>query len=212
MFIRTERLFLRPGWPEDIDELLGHLRDGSVARGLVLPAQPLSPAGLREFLAHPRRGVLPYFFIDLREKGESHLIGGIGLARSGPDVELAYWLASAYRKRGYAAEAVTAVLAQARTLGHSQIISGHFADDRAPAGVMERAGFKPTGETQLRPSLSRGGLAPVRLYAAALADKLYDLMGAQPLVAGALRSSQRGARSGVMSSIRKWSTASPSAG
>ena len=40
MFIRSERLFLRPGWPEDWQELLSRIADESVVRNLAKAPWP----------------------------------------------------------------------------------------------------------------------------------------------------------------------------
>ena len=34
MFFRSERLFLRPGWPEDWDELTARIADPAIVRNL----------------------------------------------------------------------------------------------------------------------------------------------------------------------------------
>ena len=176
MFIRTERLFLRPGWPEDLEELLDVLGGDAVVRSIGVSALPRTQAELREVLARPLESLLPHFFINLREDDGAKLIGGIGLGRLGDDIELGYWIARRHRGHGYAAEAVKAVLAEARMLGHHHVVAAHFADD-ASASVLEQSGFKPTGEVRSRFSVGRGGEAPARLYVAVLADKLFDLMG-----------------------------------
>jgi hypothetical protein len=51
--------------------------------------------------------------------------------------------------------------------------------------VLEQLGFKATGETRSPVSAGRGGEAPVRLYAAVLADKLFDMLGVGPQQAAA---------------------------
>ncbi|MDE8652944.1 GNAT family N-acetyltransferase [Novosphingobium album (ex Liu et al. 2023)] len=170
MFIRTERLFLRPGWPEDLDELLAVLRDDAVLRNLALAPLPGTAEEAREYLARPRHRLLPNFFIYARSFGGPRLVGGIGLGRDGDDVELGYWIVRAHRGKGYAAEAVRAVLAQARMLGHRQIVARHFADNETSARVLESTGFKPTGETRPRFSTGRGGEAPAMLYVAVLSE------------------------------------------
>lgn len=216
MFVRTERLFLRPGWPEDLEELLTLLGDESIVRSIGVAPLPTSVSELRDYLARPRESLMPHFFINLREDGAARVIGGIGLARSGAEVELGYWIAPAYRGRGYAAEAVRAVLGHARILGHRRIVAAHFAENAASARVLEQAGFVATGAVSARPSVGRGTEGAVQLYVAEFDDD--DAIGAdsagdiQPFVAAAPRSSQAGASSGAMSSTRKWSTASPSAG
>lgn len=177
MFIRTERLFLRPAWPEDIDELTQVLADDAEC-GSTAPAQPQrTSAELRAYVDGPQEARLPRFFVNLRDDNGSKLIGSIGLGRSGADVELGYWIARMHRGRGYAGEAVRAVMAQARALGHRRVVAAHFAENEAAARVLERAGFQPTSETRSRFSAYLGAEAPARLYVASLADKLFDLMG-----------------------------------
>lgn len=180
MFIRTERLFLRPGWPEDMGELLEVLGEEAVVRSIGVAALPRSAAALREYISRPRDPLLPHFFINLRDDAGARLIGGIGLGQSGDDVELGYWIASQHRGRGYAAEAVKALLAEARMLGHREIVALHFADNEASAKVLQSSGFKATGETRTRFSVGRGVEAQARLYVATLADKLFDMLGVGP--------------------------------
>jgi ribosomal-protein-alanine N-acetyltransferase len=95
-------------------------------------------------------------------------------------VELGYTIARPHRGHGYAAEAVRAVLAEARMLGHRRVVAAHFPDGEASARVLKQAGFRRTGETRPRYSMRRGGVAPARLYVAVLADKLFDMLGVGP--------------------------------
>lgn len=177
MFIRTERLFLRPAWPEDIDEVTQILANEAVCGSAPLAQLQRTSAQLQAYLDGPQESRLPRFFINLRDDSGPKLIGSIGLGRSGPDVELGYWIARMHRGRGYAGEAVQAVLAQARALGHRRVVAAHFAENEAAASVLKRAGFQPTSETRSRFSAYLGAEAPARLYVASLADKLFDLMG-----------------------------------
>jgi RimJ/RimL family protein N-acetyltransferase len=193
MFIRTERLFLRPGWPEDLEELREVLGN--------------EEAAMRDSSSRSREPFLAHFFINLRDDDGPRLIGGIGLAKVGSDVELDFWVAPRHRGQGYAAEAVRAVLRQAAMLGHDRVIAMHFADNAASARVLEQAGFAPTGKTCMRFNVERGVKALAQVYRADL--RAAD--GDQPAFA-AFKFSQAGATSGVISSTRKWSTANPSAG
>jgi RimJ/RimL family protein N-acetyltransferase len=185
MFIRTERLFLRPAWPEDIHEITQVLADDAVCGSGAIAEPQRPPAQLRAYFDGPQESRLPRFFINLRDDNGSKLIGSIGLGRSDSDVELGYWIARMHRGRGYAGEAVRAVLAQARALGHRRVVAAHFAGNEASARVLERSGFEPTGETRSRFSAYLGAEAPARLYVASLADKLFDLMGVGPQAARA---------------------------
>lgn len=176
MFIRTERLFLRPAWPEDIDELLVVVRDDAVARNMALDPLPDAPHEMRDFLSPPREDRLPNFFMYRRAADGAKLVGGIGLGRDGNDIELDYWIAREHRGNGYAAEAVEAVLEQAQLMGHTKVIASPFADNEASGRVLEEAGFVATGETRSRFSAWRGKEAPARLYVAVLAGKALHSM------------------------------------
>lgn len=176
MFIRTERLFLRPGWPEDMEELLEVLSDDAVARNLAVVPLPANAHEARDYLARPRDKLLPHFFINARGAKGPKLVGSIGLGRKGSDVELGYWIARRYRGRGYASEAVRAVLNQARALGHRRIFASHFADNAASARVLESVGFADTGDIHCRYSAGRGGEAPARIFVANLENVAQDFM------------------------------------
>lgn len=169
MFIRTERLFLRPAWPEDMDELLAVLSDDAVVRSIGVSALPRTPTELRAYLERPSEILLPHFCINLREDDGAKLIGAVGLGRSGNEVELGCRIARGYHGHGYAAEAVRGVLAEAQMLGHHQVIAAHFSDNEASARVLKQAGFKPTGETCSRYSYRRGAEVPASVYVARLA-------------------------------------------
>jgi len=168
MFIRTERLFLRPGWPEDMDELIDVLGDDEVTRNLAIVPLPADLEDTRSYLSQRREKLLPHFLIYLRTASGSPLVGGIGLGRDGRDVELGYWIARSQRGRGFAGEAMRAVLDQARLLGHRRIVASHFADNADSARVLESAGFADTGAIHCRYSAARRREAPARIFVANL--------------------------------------------
>ncbi|MCJ2178535.1 GNAT family N-acetyltransferase [Novosphingobium album (ex Hu et al. 2023)] len=164
MFVRTERLFLRPGWPEDLDDLIEAFSDEQVQRTVAVRMLPRTREAVREYLARPRDPRLPHFFMYLRGAHGARLVGGIGLGKSGDDVEVGYWIASGYRGRGYALEALRAVVDQARALGYHRLIAKHFVDSNASVRVLEAAGFQDTGTEHLRYSAARGEEAPAHLF------------------------------------------------
>lgn len=177
MFIRSERLFLRPGWPEDAEELRALLADNDVARQLAAP--PSHPADdyraddcMGEWLAPSHEPLLPRFCISLPSALGAKLVGWIGLARVSGEVGLACWIGRAFRGQGYASEAARAVLSLARALGHRRIVAEHFADDPASARFVAGLGFKPNGEPRARLSWARGGEALAMSHALALEPRL----------------------------------------
>lgn len=177
MFIRTERLFLRPGWPEDIDDLIEALGDQAVRRTVEVSSLPRTREGLREYLGRPRDPLLPHFFMYLRDAPGAALVGGIGLGREGAEVEVGYWIAGRHRGKGYALEALRAVLEQARTLGHRRIVARHFADGSATMRVLEAAGFRDAGPEGSRYSEGRGSAAPARYHVVELERRGRPLAG-----------------------------------
>jgi [ribosomal protein S5]-alanine N-acetyltransferase len=166
MFIRTERLFLRPTWEDDLDEFVALLNDEAVARNIGTKALPETAEAAREAIGQIRSPLLPHFFINLRTEDGLKLIGGIGLGRDGDDVELGYWIGRAYWGQGYASEAVKAVLGNAWMLGHERIVARHVADSEANASVLTKAGFRSTGEIGTRYSEARGGDIEVMTFVA----------------------------------------------
>jgi RimJ/RimL family protein N-acetyltransferase len=181
MFVRSERLFLRPGWPEDWRELLA-LVDEALVRNLASAPWPYTAEHAGEkFASDPRQRHLPHFLITLPGAEGPTLIGACGLDRVGNDVELGFWIAREHWGRGYAAEAGRAVLGLARALGHQRIVSSHFADNPASGRVLAKIGFVPTGRVCQRFSRGRGEAAPAVEFAIALepqgnCDDLSDAM------------------------------------
>ena len=169
MFIRCERLFLRPGWPEDWAEVFAGIADEGVVRNLARAPWPYRAEDAQSFLARWRDDTRwPTFLIVLPPDGA--VIGCIGLH---PDddgrTELGYWLARAQWGRGYAPEAARAVLSLACTLGHRQVFAGHFVDNPASERVLVKAGFRPTGRTAPRACVARGHEVESVEYAVELA-------------------------------------------
>ena len=155
MFIRSERLFLRPAWPEDWEELLAVIADEAIVRNLARAPWPYGPDHARDFAARPQHPRLPNFFVSTAANGE--LIGGVGLGRDDDGrTELGYWIARAHWGNGYAPEAARAVLRLAKTLGHRRVVAGHFVDNPASGRVLAKIGFRPTGKVVPRFSLGRG--------------------------------------------------------
>jgi len=164
MFARTNRLLLRPGFPEDAQRLAAAIADQSIVRNLATAPWPYALRDAEAFLAAPRDPVLPSLLVMERTDGEPRLVGACGLGRrpSGA-VELGYWVARAHWGRGIATEACAALIDIARTLGLAQLEGSHFLDNPASGRVLEKLGFEPTGIIAPRLSCARGEDAPARL-------------------------------------------------
>jgi RimJ/RimL family protein N-acetyltransferase len=175
MFIRSERLFLRPGWPEEWEDLLTLIDDeevvGNLARAPWLYAADNANASA-QLQSHGRQHdrLLPTFVVTLPDSQGARLIGSVGLSRDGDDVELGYWIGRPYWGQGYATEAARALLSLARTLGHKELIAGHFTDNPASGQVLRKLGFCPTGTVRNRFSLGRGGEVPAQILSLTLGE------------------------------------------
>lgn len=175
MFIRSERLFLRPGWPEDWEELLAGIGEEAVVKNLAKAPWPYTADDARDFLRQPQHPRLPHFFVTLpTNNAPAEIIGGVALMPGEGEAELGYWIARDHWGQGYATEATRAVLGLARTLGHRRVSAGPFTDNPASARVLRKAGFRPTGEMRACFSRARGKTVPAAIHA-------IELGGTRPL-------------------------------
>jgi RimJ/RimL family protein N-acetyltransferase len=170
MFIRSERLFLRPGWPEDWAELFDLIDDEAVVRNLARAPWPYGPEDARAFAGLVQDGRHPHFFITLPGADGAQLIGSVALmpddhARPSAPPMLGYWVARSHWGRGFATEAARALLSVATTLGHRRIAASHFIDNPASGRVLAKLGFRSTGEIRPGKSPARADVAPTLGYA-----------------------------------------------
>lgn len=172
MFVRTERLFLRPAWPEDLGELAEALLDTGVQHDVGVAPLPCTVAEVRTYLERPRDPRFPHFFMYLRSPTGPQLVGGIGLGSYDGEVEVGYWIAAGHRGRGFAREAMRAILAQARSLGHMRVLASHFPEGVDAIRVLENAGFEDTGRVRSRFSPRRQMEYAVRVYVADLGRRM----------------------------------------
>jgi RimJ/RimL family protein N-acetyltransferase len=170
MFARTERLLLRPSWPEDARELYCAIADEGIVRNLARAPWPYTPEEAERFAALEHSERYPTFLLMQRTDGAPRLVGACGLGERDGEAELGYWIARAYWGLGYASEAARAVIGVARAIGHKRIIAGHFTDNPASGHVLRKLGFNATGKTEPRYSLGRGKKVPCALYDKELAD------------------------------------------
>lgn len=166
MFARTDRLTLRPAWPEDAAELAAAIGHDTVTSMLSRVPSPYTLADAEDFCARGHAPDEARFLIlshDLTwPDGTPAIVGGIALMDlGGPDMEIGYWLTPAAWGRGYATEAGRAVVAMARhALGLRRIAGWHFADNPTSGAVLRKLGFRPTGQNVAKPSLGRSEAAP----------------------------------------------------
>lgn len=170
MFHRSERLLLRPVWPEDWQGVLSGIADEGVVRNLASAPWPYSEQDARAFTALPINPRHPRFMITRAR--DAAVVGCIGIDPVPGDataIEIGYWIARPHWGRGYATEAGRAVLEIAGTLGYSRVHGSHFLDNPASGRVLTKLGFVPTGRVIERHSCARDAQAPTAEYALDLA-------------------------------------------
>jgi RimJ/RimL family protein N-acetyltransferase len=165
MFARTERLLLRPGFPEDAPALAEAIADERIVRNLANAPWPYMRRDAEAFLAAPRDPVLPSLLITERTQSAPRIVGACGLGRrpSGA-VELGYWIARAHWGRGIATEACAAMVDIARALRLPSLEASHFVDNAPSGRVLEKLGFEATGITAARLCCARGEQVMAKLY------------------------------------------------
>ncbi len=172
MFARTERLLLRPGWPEDARALYQAIADERIVRNLASAPWPYRLADAEAFLSTERDPASMGLLMFRRTAAAPELVGCAGFGRrpSGA-IEFGYWVARPHWGKGYATEAGRALVELARdSLRMSKLHAGHFLDNPASGRVLEKIGFRPTGIVAPRFSAGRQAEAPCRLFELNLAE------------------------------------------
>jgi RimJ/RimL family protein N-acetyltransferase len=164
MFARTERLLLRPIWPEDAGALYDAIADEAIVGNLARAPWPYTRDDAANFAALEHSEYFPNFMLMLRTNGEPKLIGSCGLGEREGEAELGYWIARDHWGRGFASEAAKAVVSIAKALGHKKLVSGHFTDNPNSGRVLRKIGFRATGRVEQRFSNGRGHKAPCALF------------------------------------------------
>ena len=165
MFARTERLLLRPGFPEDAPALAAAIGHFAVVRNLARVPWPYGLADAQGFLSLPGDPYLPSCLITERTGAAPLLVGGCGLhRRESGAVELGYWIAREHWGRGIATEGCRALVSIARALRLPALEASHFLDNPASGRVLEKLGFEPTGIVAPRACWARGEEVPAKLY------------------------------------------------
>ena len=177
MFMRTERLFLRPVFEEDWRDVYREIADESIVRNLARAPWPYRQEDARDFCARAARESVTRFAITLPTAKGAPVIGMIGFEKlDGEGEELGYWIGRNWQRRGFATEAVRGVIAIAEALGTRSLEAGHFTDNPASGKVLRKAGFLPTGAVESMASAGRGGeKVPCRRFVLPLRDNASEL-------------------------------------
>ena len=141
--LETERLILRAPRLEDAKAVVTLASDRRVAENTARIPHPYAIEDAEQFIAavNKREGEA-CFVITL--DGAPIGICSVDLREDGP--ELGYWLGVAHWGRGFATEAVRALIDHAfADLDHETLISGARVNNPASRRVLEKCGFQWTG-------------------------------------------------------------------
>jgi RimJ/RimL family protein N-acetyltransferase len=160
--IRTKRLKLRQMRMGDAARVARFCGDPGVGRNLAMTPLPYLETAAEGWImtlaARKPLGRDFVYAIDLPGEG---LIGCVGAHRKQGDAyEIGYWFGRPYWGRGFATEAVQALIQSAHALG--ELEAGHFVDNPASGRVLAKSGFAYTGETKPLFSMARGECVPCK--------------------------------------------------
>ena len=146
--VRTERLVLRPFRPSDVDAVLRASQDPDTQRWISAIPVPYGRDDARQFVEEvaPReRAEGTGLSVVIQADGEFVGTSGAYLrpGRLGP--EIGYTIAPWARRRGYAAEAASALAGWALGLGAARVHLYADVLNGASQAVARRAGFSPEG-------------------------------------------------------------------
>lgn len=166
--MQTERLLLRPFCAEDAETVAQLCNNIKVYQGTLNLPYPYTVEGARAWIAsHPENVANDRFYdFAVTDWKTGTLYGCVGLASHAKDNngELGYWMGEMYWGRGYATEAVQAMLAFAFThKGYHKVYARHFQSNPASGRVMQKAGMRHEG-TQIDQVRKDGQYKTLLLY------------------------------------------------
>lgn len=148
--LHTQRLTLRLFMLEDAPDVQRLAGDYGVASTALLIPHPYTDGLAEEWIGTHQPGFetgeLAVFAAVHRAEG--YLVGAasLGIEREHDRAELGYWIGRPYWNRGYATEAVRAIIPYGfRVLGLNRIRGSHFPRNPASGRVMQKAGMRYEG-------------------------------------------------------------------
>jgi len=140
--LHTERLTLRAPRLADIDAIVRFANDRRVAENTARLPHPYGVADAEQFIASSnRQNGEATFIVALDDQP----IGVCGVSPQNGAAEIGYWIGAPFWGRGYATEAVRAVIDHAfGELGHAALQAGPRVSNPASRRVLEKCGFQWT--------------------------------------------------------------------
>ena len=169
MKMETERILLRPWQDSDAETLFKYASNPDVGSRAGWPPHKSVEESL-EVIRNVFNKDTTTWAIVLKETDE--VIGAMGYGascdcklptREGEPI-VGYWVAKPYWNLGICTEALQLMLDHIRrTTDIQSLLSGHFVDNPASGHVMEKCGFRDTGEINYCSKLQVGSYRPVKV-------------------------------------------------
>ena len=166
--METDRILLRPWRDDDAEVLYKYASDPEVGPRAGWPPHKSVEESLEIIRTIFRSDHM--WAIELKETGEP--IGCMGYMVCGEsninisenDVEAGYWIARPYWNRGICTEALRLLIDYCFNVkGFATIWADYFPENPASGKVMEKCGFRDTGEINYCSKLQVGSDRPVRI-------------------------------------------------
>ena len=156
--ITIDSLLLRPLEETDAPRIAVLCNDEILVRNTSRLPYPYTIDKARCFIERAQREAAAGAEYRFAVCSDGTLIACVGvMPQESGDAELGYWVGAEARGQGVATKAAGAAIAYAfDSLDAARIGAGYFIDNPASARVMEKLGFKATGETVMTHSLARG--------------------------------------------------------
>ncbi len=146
--LETERLILRAPRLEDAKTIAMLANDRRIAENTARIPHPYKLADARDFVATVNLASETVFLVTLANET---VIGACGITQDGKANEIGYWLGARHWGKGYATEAVRAVIDHAFTdLDCEALQSAARVTNPASRRVLEKCGFQWTGVGLIR--------------------------------------------------------------
>ena len=142
--LETKRLALRAARLEDAKAVAALANDRRIAENTARIPYPYKLADAEQFIAGANKKGEAAYLVTLRD---GTIIGACGLMFHYDDTpEIGYWLGVPYWNKGYATEALHALIDYAFTdLTHDAVQAGARVTNPASRRVLEKCGFQWTG-------------------------------------------------------------------
>ena len=142
--LETKRLALRTARLEDAKAVAALANDRRIAENTARIPYPYKLADAEQFIAGANKKGEAAYLITLRD---GTIVGACGLMFHYDDTpEIGYWLGVPYWNKGYATEALHALIDYAFTdLTHDAVQAGARVTNPASRRVLEKCGFQWTG-------------------------------------------------------------------